>query len=114
MARQDKETETGLIAFLGVFGLAFPILAYAAWDQALHFDPCANIFVKPGQCVGSGVSFAGGGAVLVLLGMALAGSAGRDALGKGKASLGALAVGLLGVTMAVVGSAMVYAGMSLS
>ncbi|MEZ5681727.1 MAG: hypothetical protein R3E14_10615 [Erythrobacter sp.] len=113
MAKADSESNAGLIVFLAVFGTALPVLGFAGWDQALRFDPCANIFMKAGKCIGSGASLSGGGLFLIALGLVLAGSAGKNALKSGKASLGVLAVGWLGVWMAVIGGAMAYAGLSM-
>lgn len=102
-----------LAVFFIVFGTALPILGIASWDQALDFDPCVNIFSKPGQCITSGLSFAGGGALLIILGVTFVGSA-ASSMRATKVSLRAtLATAWLGLWMVVIGAAMIFAGLSL-
>ncbi len=110
---KDTESQTALAVFLMVFGAALPLLGIASWDQALDFDPCANIFAKPGQCITSGLSFAGGGAFLIIMGVTLVGSA-TSRKRTEKVGLGAvLAIVWLGLWMVVIGAAMIFAGLSL-
>ncbi len=110
---EGKSGNSSLLAFLAVFGSALPFIAYMAWDQALAFDRCANIFVRPGQCITSGMAFAGGGVFLMVMGGAFLFSA-MPGRGNTHNPLAVLTCVLMGLSLAASGSAMIYGGLSIA
>ena len=63
--REDWFTGLAIACFVLV------VLAFMAWDQALNFDPCNNIFKPPAQpCVTSALEPVIVGALVALLGAA--------------------------------------------
>lgn len=99
---------------LAAFACMLPVLAFAAWDQALNFDPCNNIFKNPGTaCLESGWGGIAAGLFFAFIGASIA----VGAVIRGKRVLGSkVDAGLLcwiGLCMTAVGSAAMYAGFSM-
>jgi uncharacterized membrane protein YfcA len=93
-----------------VFACILPVLAVMAWHQALAFDPCDNIFKRPGNgCLTSPV----GGFVAGGFAMFIGGGIAQGALRNGRRALGnwrdAALMAWVGLCIAATGAAMLYA-----
>ncbi len=98
------------LLMLGLAVLALTVLAIIAWDQALDFDPCDNIFKAAGRpCLNSPTSGLVAGGVVIFIGGAIA----QGAIRNGRRVFGNLRdtamMAWLGLCMAMTGAAMVFA-----
>ncbi|MBS7670228.1 hypothetical protein [Croceicoccus gelatinilyticus] len=108
-----EDPKAAQFLFYSVFCFIFPVLGFVVWDQALDFDPCANVFTRPGKCLESSYSFAGGGAFVIVLGVMFGVAAIRGNPGETRGPLDWIPPFWLGLWMTVIGSAMIYSALSM-
>ena len=111
---QGKDNRAVLVAALCVFGLIVPAIAIIGWIDVVDFDPCETIFRKAGgPCLSSGGAGLAAGSAIVFIGLGIA----YGALKNGPRQFGSgpetFLFAWFGGWMAVIGAAMIYAGLTL-
>ena len=109
MAAAEKRDSIQFYVLLA-FSFMLPVLTFAAWSQAVAFDPCDNIFKPPAyDCIASPIIPAVGGSFAIFLGGGFVWGAVRN----GKRELGnwhePALIGWIGLCFILFGAAMIYA-----
>ncbi|MEL7320096.1 MAG: hypothetical protein AAFN04_15820 [Pseudomonadota bacterium] len=114
MNSTDKDPPLRFYALIGGVFVA-SVLAYASWDQALHFDPCDNIFKPPSRaCETSPWGYGGAGAFTAFIGVQVL----YWTVVKGPRALGsraqAVMAGWIALCVAVLGAACLFIAYNLA